>query len=190
MLPILPYTGKALANLFQKPSTEAFPKGPAPKGAPRYRGRIAYDATKCINCGMCERVCAPHCMTRTAKPAPGGAPGDQEITFTFDLTSCTYCGLCADFCARKSITLTDDCIIIGTKPEDFLVSGTFVKKAPPKPQFTPEQLAKMKEAALAKAAAAKAAQAGGAAPADAAKPAAERKTAESEKPAAEAAKPE
>jgi formate hydrogenlyase subunit 6/NADH:ubiquinone oxidoreductase subunit I len=169
MMPILPYTGKALANLFKKPSTESFPKGPAPKAAPRYRGRIAYDATKCINCGMCERVCAPHCMTRTSVPAPGGEPGDMQVTFTFDLTSCTYCGLCADFCAKKAITLTDDCIITGTKHEDFLVGGTFIKKAPPKPKFTPEQLAAMKAAALAKAAAAKAAKEGSAAPA-AAKP--------------------
>jgi formate hydrogenlyase subunit 6/NADH:ubiquinone oxidoreductase subunit I len=165
MLPIIPYTGKALANLFRKPSTEKFPVGPAPQAAPQYRGRISYDATKCINCGMCERVCAPHCMTRVSKPVEGGAPGDMEITFTFDMTSCTYCGLCADFCSRNSIVLTDDYMIVGSKPEDFLVSGTFIKKAPPKPQFTPEQLAKMKAAAAAKAAAAKAAQEGASAPA-------------------------
>ena len=88
----------------------------------------------------------------------------MEITFTFDMTSCTYCGLCADFCSRNSIVLTDDYMIVGSKPEDFLVSGTFIKKAPPKPQFTPEQLAKMKAAAAAKAAAAKAAQVGASAP--------------------------
>lgn len=157
MLPIIPYTGKALANLFKKPSTEKFPVGPAPQAAPQYRGRIAYDATKCINCGMCERVCAPHCMTRVQRPAPGGAPGDIEVTFTFDLTSCTYCGLCADFCSQHSIELTDDYMIVGSRPEEFTVGGTFIKKAPPKPQFTPEQLAKMKAAAAAKAAAAKAA---------------------------------
>ena len=46
MLPIRPYTGKALANLFRKPSTEKFPVGPAPQAAPQYRGRISYDATK------------------------------------------------------------------------------------------------------------------------------------------------
>lgn len=156
---ILPYLGAALGNLFKAPVTEAFPAGEPPKAQPGYRGRIAYDASKCVNCGMCERVCAPHCMTRTQRPAPGGEPGDLEITFTFDLTSCTFCGLCADFCAKKSITLTDDYMMTGTSHEDFLVSGTFIKKAPPKPKFTPEQLAAMKAAAEAKRKAAQAATA-------------------------------
>ena len=160
MARFLPYLGSALANLFRKPSTEAFPAGEPPKAQPNYRGRLSYDASKCINCGLCERVCAPNCMTRTQRPAPGGEPGDLEITFTFDLTSCTFCGLCADFCAKKAITLTDDYMMVGSDREDFLVSGTFIKKAPPKPKYTPEQLAAMKAAAEAKkkAAAAKAEQ--------------------------------
>lgn len=144
---ILPYLPKALSNLFAKASTEAFPAGDPPKAQPNYRGRIAYDATLCINCGMCERVCAPHCMTRTQKKLNDD---ETEITFTFDLTSCTYCGLCADFCVKKAIKLTDDYMIVGSQKEDFLVSGTFIKKAPPKPKFTPEQLAAMKAAAEAK----------------------------------------
>ena len=41
-------------------------------------------------------------------------------------------------------------MIVGTKPEDFLVSGTFTKKKPPAPKFTPEQIAAMKAAAEAK----------------------------------------
>ena len=97
------------------------------------------------------RVCAPQCMERTIEPLPNG---DQKITLTFDLTSCTFCAMCADFCARKSIELSDDYMIVGTQPEDFLVSGTFIKKAPP-PKMTPEQIAELK----AKAEAAKAAKA-------------------------------
>lgn len=160
MAHIIPFLGRGLTNLFRRPTTEKFPKGEPPKAEPGYRGRLSYDASKCINCGMCEKVCAPGCMTRTQKPAPGGEPGDLEITFTFDLTSCTYCGLCADFCAKKCITLTDDYMITGTCKEDFLVIGSFIKKAPAKPKFTPEQIAVMKAAAEAKK---KAAAEGGAA---------------------------
>ena len=156
---IVPYLGTALTNLFKKPVTEAFPAGEPPKAQPNYRGRIAFDGTKCINCGMCERVCAPQCMTRKAAPLPGGEPGDQEITFTFDMTSCTFCGLCSDFCAKKAITLTDDYMMTGTCAEEFLVVGKVIKKAPPKPKFTPEQLAAMKAAAEAKKKAAEAAKA-------------------------------
>lgn len=150
MPPIVPYLTTALSNLFKKPVTDPLPTKAAPQAPAGYRGRILFDPTKCINCGMCERVCAPHCMTRESKPLAGGEPGDLEITFTFDMTSCTFCGLCADFCSRNSIQLTQDCIITGTSREDFLVVGSFVKKAPPKPKFTPEQLAAMKAAAEAK----------------------------------------
>ena len=168
---MLPYLKQSFKNLFKKPSTEAFPAGEPPKAAEGYRGRISYDPTLCINCGMCMRVCAPQCMIRTIKNLEGG---DQEITLTFDLSSCTFCRMCADFCSRSAIKLTDDYMIVGTKPEDFIVSGTFIKKAPPKPQFTPEQLAAMKakaEAAKAAKAAAEAAKAAGEAPAASASPA-------------------
>ena len=129
---ILPYLGRAFTNLFRKPATEKFPLEDAPKAQPNYRGRIAYDPNLCINCGLCSRVCAPQAITRTIKPLPNG---DSEITLTFDMTSCTFCGTCADFCVKHAIKMTDDYMIVGTKPEDFLVSGTFIKKKPAPPKF-------------------------------------------------------
>lgn len=138
---MLPYLKKAVTNLFKKPSTEAFPAGDPPKAAEGYRGRIHYDPTKCMNCGMCLRVCAPQCMHRDIEKLENG---DQKVTFTFDMTSCTFCAMCADFCSSHAITMTDDYMIVGTKLEDFLVTGTMIKKAPPKPKFTPEQIAEMK----------------------------------------------
>lgn len=162
---MLPYFKKALSNLFSKPSTMAFPAGEPPKAQPEYRGRITYDPTLCVNCGMCMRVCAPACITREIKPLENG---DQEITFNFDLTSCTFCRTCSDFCGRKAIKLSDDYMMVGTKDEDFLVTGTFIKKAPPpKPKFTPEQLAEMKKKAEAAKAAKAAAEGGTPAPAKA-----------------------
>lgn len=152
---MLPYLKQALRNLFRRPATGSFPKGEPPKAAEGYRGRIVYHADLCVNCGMCMRVCAPQCMTRTIKSLENG---DQEITFTFDQSSCTFCSLCADFCSRHAIELSDDYMLVATKPEDLIVSGTFVKKAPP-PKMTPEQIAELK----AKAEAAKAAKAAAAA---------------------------
>ena len=160
---MLPYLGKAFTNLFRMPSTEKFPAGDAPQAAEHYRGRISYNPDVCVNCGMCMRVCAPQCMHRDIETLENG---DQKITFTFDMTSCTFCGMCADFCSRHSITLTDDYMMVGSKPEDFIVTGSFIKKAPPpKPKLTPEQIAEMK----AKAEAAKKAKAEAAAKAEEAK---------------------
>lgn len=152
---MLPYLKQAFCNLFRRPATRSFPKGEPPKAAEGYRGRIIYKPELCINCGMCMRVCAPQCMTRTIEPLENG---DQKITLSFDQSSCTFCSMCADFCSRNSIILSDDYMLVGTQPEDFIVSGTFVKKAPP-PKMTPEQIAEFK----AKAEAAKAAKAAAAA---------------------------
>ena len=122
----LPYLREALGKLFSKPSTEAFPKV-IPEAADNYRGRIVYHEDKCINCGMCIRVCSPQAITKTVEK---NEDGDDVITMEFDMTSCTFCNTCADFCSRHAIELTKDYMIVGTKPEDFLVRGTFVKKKP------------------------------------------------------------
>ncbi len=181
---MFPYIKTAFKNLVNKPVTEAFPAGDPPKAAANYRGRLSYDSTKCINCGMCIRVCSPQCITRTVKALENG---DQEVSFAFDMASCTYCSTCADFCSQKAIHLTDDYMIVGTEPEDFMVRGTFIKKKPAPPKFTPEQIEAMKKAAAAKAAAAKAAkeaEAGASAPeAKAEAPAAAKPAEDAEKKA-------
>ena len=65
----------------------------------------------------------------------------QEIKMTFDLTSCTFCGLCKDFCPKKAITLTEEIFMISENKEELSIEGSFIKKAPPKPQpKTKEQI--------------------------------------------------
>ena len=151
----LPYLREALGKLVGKPSTEAFPKV-IPEAADNYRGRIVYHADRCINCGMCIRVCSPQAITKTVVK---NEDGDDVVTMSFDMTSCTFCNTCADFCAKKSIELTKDYMIVGTKAEDFIVTGTFVKKKPAPKPIPPKPAAPA--AATAAAAAAPAAPAGG-----------------------------
>ena len=143
-----PYLKEALRSLFHKPATRITP-APAEEG---YRGRIVYHADRCINCGLCMRVCSPGAITRTIEKVEEG----DKITLTFDLSSCTFCAMCADFCNKNAIELSTDYNMVGTCAEDFLVSGSFVKKPVAKP--SPEAIAAAK-AAAAKAAAAKAAAA-------------------------------
>lgn len=120
---MLPFLETAISNLFHKPSTEQFPN-PEQMGLGKYRGRIAFDPEKCIDCGKCIAVCSPIAITRTEEAAEGG----KYITRSFDLTSCTFCGTCADFCDEGSIQMTNDFHMVAEDPKDLIVSGTTFKK--------------------------------------------------------------
>ena len=124
-----PYLREALCSLFRKPATVTTP-APAAEG---YRGRLVYHANRCINCGLCMRVCSPGAITKQIEKIDEG----DRITFTIDLSSCTFCSMCADFCAKKAIELSEDYNMVGSAPEDFLVTGTFVKKPPVRPAAKP-----------------------------------------------------
>ncbi|WP_163194825.1 4Fe-4S dicluster domain-containing protein [Clostridium thermarum] len=130
----IPFIKDALVNFFKAPVTKKYPyeKTHVPEG---YRGKIKFHPEFCVACGMCIRVCAPQCITKTTKNIEGG----QEITLTFDMGSCTYCGMCADFCMKKAIELTKEYSIIATADDksQLIVEGTFIKKLPPKPPVKP-----------------------------------------------------
>ena len=118
-----PFLKEATANLFSKPSTVPFPKVNV-DAKPGYRGRISYDAEKCINCGMCVKVCSPSAITRIFEDVEGG----QKITYEFDLTSCTFCATCQDFCSTGAIKLTDDYHMVAEDPKDLIVTGSRIKE--------------------------------------------------------------
>lgn len=120
---MLPFAKKALANLFKKPSTVRFPEVEV-AAQPAYRGRLVYDPEKCVNCGMCIKVCSPGAITRTVEAAEGG----ENITYTIDLTSCTFCGTCQDFCSTKAMTLSEDYHMVAENAADLRVTGTRFKK--------------------------------------------------------------
>ena len=60
---MFPYLQTAIKNLTKKPLTMQFPC-PEDQGAPRYRGRIEFDAESCVDCGMCIKVCGPMAISR------------------------------------------------------------------------------------------------------------------------------
>ena len=91
-----PFAREAVQKLFSKPSCNMYPFQPS-EAAPNYRGRIVFHPETCINCNMCERVCAGGAITHTSVK---NEDGDDVITRSFDLGSCTFCNTCADFCPR------------------------------------------------------------------------------------------
>ena len=129
-----PFVKEAVAKLFSKPSCNMYPFVES-EAAPNYRGRIVFHPETCINCNMCERVCAGGAITHSSVK---NEDGDDVVTRSFDLGSCTFCSTCADFCTRHSIELTQDYHMIGVEEGDLIVSGTFIKKKPaPKPAPKP-----------------------------------------------------
>ena len=128
-----PFVREAVTKLFSKPSCAMYPFQPS-EAAPNYRGRIVFHPETCINCNMCERVCAGGAITHSSVK---NEDGDDVITRSFDLGSCTFCSTCADCCTRHSIELTQDYHMIGIEEGDLIVSGTFVKKAVKKPAPKP-----------------------------------------------------
>ncbi len=138
-----PFVREAVTKLFSKPSCNMYPFAPS-EAAPHYRGRIVFHPETCINCNMCERVCAGGAITHTVEKTE---EGDDRITRSFDLGSCTFCSTCADFCTRHSIELTQDYHMIGVEEGDLIVSGTFIKKAVKKPAPKPAAPAAKKDEA-------------------------------------------
>ena len=131
-----PFVKEALAQLFSKPSTIAFPAAPSP-AKPNYRGRIVFHPDKCISCNMCERVCAGQAITHTSEPCEEG----ERITRQFYLGSCTFCSHCASFCTHGAIELSDDYHMVADYyhadtfeegEEALIVRGTYIKKVPVK----------------------------------------------------------
>lgn len=88
----------------------------------------------CIGCTMCARTCTFNAIV--------GAPKEKHRV----TEACTGCGACAEKCPKKCITMR-----VRYRPRD--PQAAVEKREPVKPQFTPEQLAKIEAAKKAKAAA-------------------------------------
>lgn len=86
-------------NLCQGPSTDPFPFGET-FTPDALRGRIAFDASRCSACRMCEHVCAGGAIRFEETP--------QGVEFMLWHNTCTFCGLCEHYCIPKAIRLTND----------------------------------------------------------------------------------
>jgi formate hydrogenlyase subunit 6/NADH:ubiquinone oxidoreductase subunit I len=125
----IPYIKEAVGSLFKNPVTVKYPfiKIQTPEG---FRGKIEFDETKCIGCGLCIKVCAPAAITKTVTVTDEG----QKTAMEFNMGSCTFCSFCADFCPKGAIHLSNEYSMIKTADENnLLVHGSFIKKLPQKP---------------------------------------------------------
>ena len=181
-------TGKELVT---PKITECYPENRTTlKIADRFRAELTlkYDEQgrhKCIGCGICQMNCPNGTIQLVTKMVelPDGKKKRKLDKYMYDLGSCTFCMLCVTTCPQDALEFSNDF------EQATFTRGSLLKQlnyrpepaedlsAPaPQPAMDPEQLAKIKAAALAKAAkikaekeaAAKAAQSANAATTDAA----------------------
>ncbi len=103
---------EVLENLFRKPSTQKYPYEEV-KLQERFRGKIAFDKSKCIGCGLCRMYCPSECIKLTWKKKKmiANKVEYQKIIHPIDeinIGKCIRCGLCIDVCPVKCIWFTHE----------------------------------------------------------------------------------
>jgi len=101
-----------LKGLVSKASTHAYPA--KPDAAPKmHRAWLVHDVPKCINCGMCVRVCP----SGAAYFGEAGKDGKKRIHF--DMGRCTFCNQCVEICPVKCLSMSNNYERATTDPRDF-----------------------------------------------------------------------
>ncbi len=60
---------------------------------------------KCIDCGLCERICPSKCIKITPKENDDHTKNAAE--YDIDLGRCLFCGLCVEVCPELALSMTD-----------------------------------------------------------------------------------
>lgn len=89
-----------IKEFFKKPATVSYPSE-KPEKPENFRGKLAYDASKCVGCKLCMRNC-PAGAIEIVKIA------DKQFKAYEYLDLCIYCGQCVDSCARGALKSTKD----------------------------------------------------------------------------------
>jgi len=107
--------GEVLGHLFIRKATSNYPFEKAVVDS-RYRGKIAFEADKCIGCRMCIRACpakAIDIQLSADQPAPAPAaegaapvPAKKKFDCIMSLDHCIYCAQCVDICPKKALLST------------------------------------------------------------------------------------
>ena len=105
-----------LKNLFSKPATRLYPAVPA-NLADDSRGRIVYDMSKCIFCGLCERRCPTNAITMDK----------ANKRQTVSRARCITCAVCVENCPTDAITMRPEYAPPAAAPELHVYSTTLTE---------------------------------------------------------------
>ncbi|RLI14363.1 MAG: ferredoxin [Candidatus Hecatellales archaeon] len=67
---------------------------------PRFRGRLAWDAEKCVGCGMCVQVCPAFALEMVGK--------GPMAELRYYLNRCVFCSQCVESCPRDALSMTEE----------------------------------------------------------------------------------
>jgi len=95
--------GEAARNIFRRPATIPYLGGEL-RLDPRNRGMLRYDASTCVNCGLCMK----DCPTGAIRIENRGAKENRDMHAYLDMGKCIFCGQCGDSCAKNSITFSSE----------------------------------------------------------------------------------
>lgn len=96
--------GKMLAevlnHIFKKPATINYPFEKVQMPA-HFRGKLKFEAEKCIGCKLCMRDCPASAITITKL-------GEKLFEARLDMDKCIYCSQCVFSCGPDALSATDD----------------------------------------------------------------------------------
>ena len=107
----------ALTNLFKKPATTSYIGKGAPDVENRYRGRIMYDPTDCINCRLCMRDCPTGALTIINE----GTKEDKKMKAVLNVGKCIFCCQCVDSCVKKCLSCSQNIDCANMKKDDLTI---------------------------------------------------------------------
>jgi len=93
----------AVKQFFKKPATIQYPNGTL-EIVDNYRGKLTYDSSNCIGCGLCVR----NCPAGAIKIINEGTKENRKMKAELNVARCIFCGQCVDSCVKKCLSYSQN----------------------------------------------------------------------------------